>query len=142
MNMRGKLDIEKFGPKTLPEYNKEITAFAHELNINVEIFQSNIEGEIINKLYEEHDKKVICGAIFNPAGFTRGYPALVGAVRSVYFPTIEIHISNPAAAGVLSDFASVVKGQILGFSTYGYHLAMEGLKRLVEEKEKASANKL
>ena len=67
MNMRGKAQVEIFGPMTLPEYDAGIRAYAQELGIEVEIFHSNIEGEVINRLFAAHDEG-IAGAIINPAG--------------------------------------------------------------------------
>ena len=96
MNMRGKSQVEIFGPMTLPEYDAKIRADAAELGVEVEIFHSNIEGEVINRFYAAHDEG-IAGAIINPAGYSRGYPALVAAVGNVGFPTIEVHISNPVS---------------------------------------------
>src|SRR5215471_14106571 len=76
MNMRGKVQTEIFGPMTLPEYDERIRGYAAELGLEVEIFHSNIEGEVVNKLYEANDRD-FDAALFNPAGYSRGYPALV-----------------------------------------------------------------
>jgi len=83
----------------------KIRAYAAALGMQVEIFHSNIEGEVINRLYAAHDEG-IAAAIINPDGFTRGYPALVTAISRVKFPTIEVHISNPARRGTHSDVAT------------------------------------
>src|SRR5947209_8761725 len=79
MNMRGKVQTEIFGPMTLPEYDERIRGYAGELGLEVEIFHSNIEGEVVNKIYEANDRGVDA-AIFNPAAFGTGYPALVAAL--------------------------------------------------------------
>src|SRR5580658_7097208 len=92
MNMRGKVQTEIFGPMTLPQYDERIRGWAAELGLDIEIFHSNVEGEVINKFYEANDQG-FDAALFNPAGFSSGYPALVGAIGQVRFPTIEIHIS-------------------------------------------------
>ena len=102
MNMRGKVQTEIFGPMTLPEYDERIRGYATELGLEVEIFHSNIEGEIVNKLYEANDK-AFDAALFNPAAFGTGYPALVAAISQVRFPTIEVHISNPVRRGPASE---------------------------------------
>jgi 3-dehydroquinate dehydratase len=127
MNMRGKAQVEIFGPMTLPEYDAKIRAYAGELGIEVEIFHSNIEGEVINRIYAAHDEG-LAGAIINPAGFTRGYPALIDAIGKVGFPTIELHISNPARRGASSDVAGSCLGGISGFGIAGYALALRGLR--------------
>lgn len=127
MNMRGKSQVEIFGPMKLPEYDDRIRGFAEKLGVEVEIFHSNIEGEVINRLYAAHDEG-ITGAIINPAGFTRGYPALVAAIGNVGFPTIEVHISNPARRGTTSDVATACLGTVSGFGIAGYALALRGLR--------------
>ena len=66
MNMRGKVQVETFGPMTLPEYDERIRGYAKELGVEVEIFHSNIEGEIVNRLYTANDEG-FDAAIFNPA---------------------------------------------------------------------------
>lgn len=127
MNMRGKAQIENFGPMTLPEYDVKIRAFAAEINVEIEIFHSNIEGEIINRLYQANDEDVI-GAIFNPAGFTTGYRSLNAAITQVKFPTIEVHMSNPAKRGTNSEILANSLGGISGFGISGYALALRGLR--------------
>ena len=130
MNMRGKAQTEIFGALTLPEYDVAIRTYAAALGLQVEIFHSNIEGEVINRLYAAHDEG-IDAAIINPDGFTRGYPALVAAISRVKFPTIEVHISNPARRGTHSDVAAASQGSITGFGIVGYDLALRGLKHLL-----------
>jgi 3-dehydroquinate dehydratase-2 len=129
--MRGKAQVEVFGPMTLPEYDAAIRGGAAALGMVVEIFHSNVEGEVINRIYEAHDDTSIAGAIINPDGFTRGYPALVAAIGRVRYPTIEVHISNPARRGTASDIATAARGTVTGFGIVGYELAMRGLKALV-----------
>jgi 3-dehydroquinate dehydratase len=133
MNMRGKAQVEIFGPMTLPEYDAKIRAFAQELGVEIEIFHSNIEGEVINRLYAAHDEG-ITGAIINPSGYSRGYPALVAAIGNVGFPTIEVHISNPARRGQVSEVATTCLGAVTGFGIAGYALALRGLKERAQAK--------
>ena len=126
MNMRGKVQVDVFGPMTLPEYDKQIRKYASELGIDVETFHSNIEGEVINKIYEAHEAGVD-GAVINPAGYTSGHPALVAAISQVKFPTIEVHVSNPARRGNTSDIARACRGSLAGFGVYGYYMALRAL---------------
>jgi 3-dehydroquinate dehydratase-2 len=129
MNMRGKVQTEIFGTMTLPEYDAHIRNYASELGVEIEIFHSNIEGEVVNRFYAANDQG-FDGAIFNPAGFSRGYPALVAAIGQVKFPTIEVHISNPVRRGPVSDTATVSRGIVAGFGVDGYYLALRGLRGL------------
>ena len=128
MNMRGKVQTEIFGPMTLPEYDERIRGYAAELGLEIEIFHSNIEGEIVNKLYEANDKG-FDAALFNPAAFGSGYPVLVAAISQVRFPTIEVHISNPIRRGPASETARVSHGVVAGFGLPGYFLALRGVRK-------------
>ena len=132
MNMRGKVQTEIFGPMTLPEYDERIRGYAKELGLDVEIFHSNIEGEVINRLYAANDQG-FDAAIFNPAGFSRGYPALVAALNQVKFPIIELHMSNPVRRGPVSETATVSQGMVTGFGIVGYYLGLRGLKETLKK---------
>ena len=126
MNMRGKAQVEIFGPMKLPEYDAKIRAYADELGLEIVIFHSNIEG-VINRFCAAHDEG-IAGAIINPAGYSRGYPALVAAIGNVGFPTIEVHISNPARRGNVSRSRARASAVLRGFGIAGYALALRGLR--------------
>jgi 3-dehydroquinate dehydratase-2 len=127
MNMRGKVQLDVFGPMTLPEYDERIRAYAKELSVEIEIFHSNVEGEIVNKLYAASDAGFEA-AIFNPAAFGTGYPALVAAISQVKFPTTEVHISNPIRRGPASQTAAVSQSVVAGFGIAGYALALRGIR--------------
>ena len=133
MNMRGKVQTEIFGPMTLPEYDERIRGYAAELGIEIEIFHSNLEGEVVNKLYKANDKG-FDAALFNPAGFSSGYPALVAAIGQVRFPTIEVHISNPVRRGPVSETARVSHGMVTGFGLAGYYVALRGVRDMLAAK--------
>ena len=136
MNMRGKVQTEVFGTMTLKEYDEHIHKYASELGIEVEMFHSNIAGEVINKFYAAHDRGVNA-ALINPAGYTTGHPALVAAIAQVGFPTIEVHISNPARRGGVSEIARVSHGVVTGFGIFGYYLALRGVRAILDAKQDA-----
>ena len=133
MNMRGKVQTEVFGKMTLPEYDAHIRAYAAELGVEIEIFHSNIEGEVVNRLYDANDQG-FDAALVNPAGFSRGYPALTAAISQSRFPTIEVHISNPVRRGPVSDTAQVSMGIVAGFGVAGYYLALRGVRDMLASK--------
>jgi len=126
MNMRGKIQLDLFGPMTMADYDVRIREYAEALGVTVEIFHSNIEGEVVNRLYEANDQGVDA-AIFNPSAFGTGYPALVAALGQVTFPVIEVHISNPIRRGPATQTAAVSRGVVAGFGVAGYDLALRGL---------------
>ena len=134
MNMRGKVQIERFGPLKLADYDRQIAEYASKLEIITEIFHSNIEGEVINKFYEAHDGDVDA-ALINPAGYSTGHPALAAAIGQVRFPTIEVHISNPAAHGAVSQIAPVCRGVITGCGLFGYYLGLRAALNLIDNRE-------
>jgi 3-dehydroquinate dehydratase-2 len=133
MNMRGKAQIDVFGPMTLAQYDEQLNKYAAELGVELEIFHSNVEGEVINRLYAAHDAG-LTGCIINPAGYTVGYGAINQAITQVKFPTIEVHISNPALRGRISDVGRHARGVVTGFGILGYHLAMRGLLEITKGK--------
>jgi len=134
MNMRGKIQLDIFGPMTLPEYDERIRGYAKDLGVEVEIFHSNVEGEIVNKLYAANDQG-FDAAIFNPAAFGTGYPALIAAISQVKFPTTEVHISNPIRRGPASQTAAVSQSFVAGFGIAGYALALRGIRDLLAAKK-------
>ncbi len=129
MNMRGKAQVELFGTASLEEINKQIRGFADSLGVDVEIFHSNIQGEVLNALYDAHDRR-IDAALINPAGYTTGTGPLPAAIAQVGFPVIEVHASNPSARGTVSNIQPVCKGSVYGFGVYGYYLALAAAKHL------------
>ena len=131
MNMRGKVQVEIFGPNTLEQINEQVLGYAEGLGIDVELFHSNIEGEVVNALYEAHDGDVDA-ALINPAGYTTGTGPLKAAIAQVRFPVIEVHASNPTSRGTVSQVQPVSKGSVYGFGVYGYYLALEAVKHMVE----------
>ena len=129
MNMRGKAQVEIFGTATLAEIDEQILAYAEGLGLEVELFHSNIEGEVVNALYDAHHRD-FDAALINPAGYTAGTGPLRGAITQVKFPVIEVHASNPTARGTVSNILPVCKGSVYGFGVYGYRLALEAVKQM------------
>jgi 3-dehydroquinate dehydratase-2 len=130
MNMRGKAQVETFGPATLDQINEQIRGYADSLGLDVEVFHSNIEGEVVNALYEAHDRD-IDAALINPAGYTTITGPLRGAITQVRFPVIEVHASNPTSRGTVSAIQPVCKGSVYGFGVYSYYLALAAVKHLI-----------
>jgi|TARA_B100000809_G_C14776334_1_gene401317 3-dehydroquinate dehydratase-2 len=126
MELRGTKDLDIFGPMKLPEYDDNIRKYASELGVEVEIFHSNEESEVVAKIKSAD----VDGALINPAGYTTGHPDLVEAIKGASFPTLEVHMSNPASRGRVSEVAPACKGVITGFGITGYYLGLKGVKEL------------
>ena len=131
MNMRGKSQLDIFGPTTLDQINEQILGYAEGLGIDVELYHSNIEGEVVNAIYDAHERQ-IDAAVINLAGYTTTTGPLRAAITQVGFPFIEVHASNPTARGTVSNVLPVCKGSVYGFGVYGYYLALEAVKHMSE----------
>jgi 3-dehydroquinate dehydratase-2 len=135
MNMRGKVDIEIFGSMTLEQLNDMIRGYAAHLGVDVEFCQSNIEGDVVNALYDAHDRD-IDAALINPAGYMRTTGPLPTAIGQVRFPVIEVHVSNPVARGIASTTLPVCRGSVTGFGPFSYSLALAAAKEIVNAKRR------
>jgi 3-dehydroquinate dehydratase-2 len=126
MDMRGRSQVEIFGPETLPEINAGVEAHARDLGIEVEIVQSNDELELVERL-RSADPSAYDALIINPAGFTSTSGPLPETIRNLPFPAFEVHASNPAARGVTSTILPACRGGVCGFGYAGYRLALEAV---------------
>ena len=125
MDLRGKVNVDIFGPMTLGQYDERIAEFASALSVTVETFQSNVEEEVIARLRQARDDGVDF-VLINPAGYSTGHRALAKAVGQLEIPAIELHVSNPASRGGSSEIAPVCRGTITGFGIFGYYLGLRG----------------
>jgi 3-dehydroquinate dehydratase II len=128
MEMRGKEKIEIFGTMTLPEYDEQIRNYAKELGIEVEIFHSNVEQEVISKIGGTQAEAIV----INPSGYTTGHPALGAALAEIRVPTVEVHVSNPARRGNISEIVRVTRCAVAGYGVFGYYLALRGVLELLK----------
>lgn len=131
LNMLGVREKNVYGSESYEELCNGIYKRAEELKLEVEVVQSNIEGEIINHIQRAYYEK-INGIIINPGAYTHYSIAIYDALKAVSIPTIEVHMTNIHAR---EDFrkksvtAAACVGQICGFGTYGYMMALEVLTR-------------
>ncbi|MDD5569793.1 MAG: type II 3-dehydroquinate dehydratase [Bacteroidales bacterium] len=124
LNLLGKREKSIYGEKSFEEYFKQLKK--KYKNISIEYFQSNVEGEIINKIHETGFS--YCGIILNAGGYTHTSVAIADAIASVTTPVIEVHISNIYAREEYrkkSLISSKCKGVITGFGLDSYRLAVE-----------------
>ncbi len=129
LNLLGTREPEKYGKTTLEDIKKSIESFAKELNIETDFYQSNIEGELINKIQEA--KGVFDGIVINPAAYTHTSVGIRDAILAVQIPTVEIHLSNVHAREEFrkhSMIAPVCIGQIAGFQANSYKLGLIAIK--------------
>ncbi len=130
MNMLGFREPEKYGSMTLKDLEKELYALSFEYGIDIETFQSNFEGEIVQKIHEAGEK--FDGIVINAGAYTHTSIAIRDAISSVDIPAVEVHMTNIYKREEFrhhSYIAPVCIGQISGFGVNSYKL---GLKAVVD----------
>lgn len=134
LNKLGIREPEIYGSRKLEDINDEIRKSAEKIEIETECFQTNHEGEIIDRIQNMENR--FDGLIINPAAFTHTSVAIRDALALLDIPIVEVHISNiykrePFRHTSLT--AGAVTGQISGFGIYGYVMAVNALGRLMNE---------
>lgn len=133
LNMVGLREKNVYGEETAETINKDVTEWAEELDMNIEIFQSNSEGDIISKIHSALGE--MDGIIINAGAYTHYSYAIRDAIACVpSIPTIEVHMSNIHARDEFRHktvIGAVCKGQISGFGKYSYRLALYALKDIL-----------
>ncbi|RFU65665.1 type II 3-dehydroquinate dehydratase [Peribacillus glennii] len=136
LNRLGKREPEQYGLATLADLESSLGISAKGLGIDTSFFQSNHEGDIIDKLHWAQDNGV-GGIIINPGAFTHYSYAVRDAIASIDIPVIEVHISNIHAREEFrhqSVMAPVTAGQIVGLGLQGYELALRALINILKER--------
>lgn len=129
INLLDKRNKSIYGDYTIEDINNLIISKAKELDMEVEIFQSNSEGMIIDKLHSTI-KEQVDGVIINPGGYTHYSISIRDAIELLDIPVIEVHLSNIYAREDFrrkSVIAPVCKGQISGLGIFSYLLALEAI---------------
>lgn len=132
LNMLGMREPEIYGHQTLEEINTALMAQAERLGLEVETFQSNHEGEMVDRIQQAHN--ALDGIIINPAAYTHTSVAIRDALSLLTIPLVEIHLSNinkRESFRHTSLIADVATARISGFGPQGYQLALEGLAQLL-----------
>jgi 3-dehydroquinate dehydratase-2 len=135
MDKLGKRDASVYGAETLPEINEKISALAKELGADVSFYQSSSEGDIVSEIGIADEK--YDGAVINPAAYTHTSVAIRDAIEAAKIPFVEVHMSNIYSR---EDFraksltAPVCAGQISGFGSESYLLALRAIVSLLRKK--------
>jgi len=138
LNLFGRREPHIYGTTTLAQIDARLQALAGELGVTLEIFQSNIEGELINALHRNIDAAQ--GALVNPAGLTQHGVPLHDAIKAMPFPVLEVHMSNIAAREAWrahSIISPAVKGTIQGLGPQSYLAALRALVEMQRDAAQA-----
>lgn len=133
LNLLGIREPEIYGSKTLKDLEKYLFEISFDLGIDIEVWQSNIEGDIVEKIQEA--RGVFDGIVINAGAYSHTSIAIRDAISAVNIPCAEVHISNVYKREEFrhkSVLAPVCVGQISGFGFEGYKMALEGLKERIK----------
>ncbi len=144
LNLLGRREANFYGASSLSEINLALTALGKEVGVDVICYQSNIEGELVEKIQKCMGSQVD-GILINPAAYGHTSIALRDALKAVDLPFVEVHMSNIHAREefrhktYLSDFAS---GVVIGFGADSYLLGLRGLVERLKQKRELDLNEL
>ena len=125
LNLLGQREPRIYGDRTLGQIEESLAGLARELGLEINFFQSNIEGEMVDALQEAG--RSADGVILNAGAYTHTSIALRDAVSAIPAPVVEVHLSNPQAREDfrrVSLLADVCAGSIAGFGADSYALAL------------------
>lgn len=135
LNLLGTREPDIYGTETLDEINGRLKDHLSNRRHTYEFFQSNSEGQLIDKIQEAYNKNVD-GIVINPAAYTHYSYAIHDALKAVSIPTVEVHLSaihSREAFRKDSVIAPACIGQISGFGSTGYLLGIQALETLILE---------
>ncbi len=137
LNLLGTREVSVYGRQTLPEIEAELVSAAIELGLELECYQSNHEGGIVDRVQSLRGRADVL--ILNAGGYTHSSVAIRDAVAAIApeIPTLEVHLSIPEAREAFrqqSLLAGVVRGRIEGFGGLSYLLALHAASRLIADR--------
>ncbi len=128
LNMLGQREPEKYGSTTLSDIEQSVIERGKVLGVEVDVWQSNHEGEIVDKI--QSARGIYDGILINAGGYTHTSVVIRDAISAVKIPTVEIHMTNIHAREEFrhtSLLSGVCIAQVVGFKELSYVLALEGL---------------
>ncbi|WP_416171569.1 type II 3-dehydroquinate dehydratase [Campylobacter pinnipediorum] len=134
INMLGVRDPSMYGSMKMEDIHSQMKVVAEQYGADIEFFQSNFEGELVDKIQECLGE--VDGIIINPAAYSHTSIAIRDAISAVGLPAIEVHISNIYRREEFREkslIAPVCAGHIAGFGPVGYHLAMIGMLQIFDQ---------
>jgi 3-dehydroquinate dehydratase-2 len=139
LNLLGRREADVYGTNTLDEINKLLKQLAKELKVEIDIKQSNHEGEIVDLI---QNSKQYDSLVINPAAYTHTSVAIRDAIAAVEIPTVEIHLSNIYKREEFrhtSLISPVASGQISGFGPESYLLGLRAAASIATHAKKGTS---
>ena len=133
LNLTGLREQSVYGNQTLTEINAKIAAYCNAGGDEVDFYQTNHEGALVDKLHEAFLDKAYDGILLNAGAFTHYSYAIRDAIAAINIPVVEVHMSNVHAREEfrkVSVISEVCRGTVFGFGAGSYIAAVEGLRTL------------
>ena len=133
LNLLGEREKNQYGNFSLEDIEKICTDYANKNDIKLSMYQSNIEGELVNQIQDSRNKQN--GLIINAGGYTHSSVAIHDALKIIKIPIIELHISNIYNREEFrhkSLISGVARGIICGFGIEGYVMSLNAMKKFLE----------
>jgi len=133
LNLLGEREKSQYGSFTLKDIEETCKQFASKTDLTLSFYQSNIEGELVEKIQESRNK--FSGLIINAGGYTHTSVAIHDALKIIKMPIIELHISNIYNREEFrhkSLISKVAKGIICGFGASGYIMALDAMRNYLK----------
>jgi len=134
LNMLGIREQHIYGPMNLEQIHEQLKNAAAQNGVELEFFQSNLEGELVDRVQE--CLGTVDGILINPAAYSHTSIAIKDALSAVELPTVEVHISNIYKREEFrqkSITASATTGVVSGFGPFGYHMGLIALMQIISE---------
>ena len=134
LNLLGEREKSQYGNFTLKDIEKSCNDYSSQNNINLSLFQSNIEGELVEQIQNSRNSQD--GLIVNAGGYTHTSVAIHDALKILKIPIIELHISNIYNREEFrhkSLISKVAKAVICGFGTDGYIMSLQAMNKFLEK---------
>ena len=134
LNLLGEREKSQYGSFTLKDIEKNCKQFAKQNNIDLSFFQSNIEGELVEKIQSSRNREN--GLIINAGGYTHTSVAIHDALKILKIPIIELHISNIYNREEFrhkSLISKIARGVICGFGENGYIMALDAMRKYIDK---------
>jgi len=137
LNLLGERETNQYGNFTLKDIQKKCNEFARQNNIKLSLFQSNIEGELVDEI--QNSRTNHNGLIINAGGYTHTSVAIHDALKILKIPIIELHISNIYNREEFrhkSLISKVAKGVICGFGADGYIMSLKAMNKFLDNENR------
>ena len=137
MNWLGRREPELFGTVAGEDLEKMLTRHAMRTGHSLKVFQTNIEGEVINRIYRAVEESAD-GLLMNPGGFGYAGYALCDCIKGAQLPYVEVHMTNTEKRAIHPVTSGVADGFVAGMGVHSYFVGFDGLVDIIARRQAAA----